>query len=48
MKPYAEMTAEELTKELASLNAKYKKVQALDLSLNMSRDGHDGCSGFQL
>ena len=37
MKPYTEMTAEELTAELASLKAQYKKEQALGLHLDMSR-----------
>ena len=37
MKPYREMTAEELTHELASLNKQYKKVQAQGMRLDMSR-----------
>ena len=37
MKPYAEMTAEELTQELEKLKKEYKKVQAMDIQLNMSR-----------
>ena len=37
MKPYAEMTKEELTAELASLKETYKSYQILDLSLDMSR-----------
>ena len=37
MKPYAEMTVEELSLELESLKAQYKKKQALGLHLNMSR-----------
>ncbi len=37
MKPYTEMTPEELTEELAALKAKYKKVQALGMRLDMSR-----------
>ena len=37
MKPYAEMTAQELNEELESLKAQYRKMQALGLHLNMSR-----------
>ena len=37
MKPYAELTVEELTEELAQLKAQYKKIQALGMNLNMSR-----------
>ncbi len=37
MKPYAEMTAEELRHELDELKKEYKKVQAMDIQLNMSR-----------
>ena len=37
MKPYPEMTAEELTEELELLRKEYKKVQAMDMQLNMSR-----------
>ena len=37
MKPYLEMTAEELTRELDELKKEYKKVQAMDMQLNMSR-----------
>ena len=37
MKPYASMTIEELTAEIAQLKVEYKKMQALDLHLNMSR-----------
>ena len=37
MKPYVEMTAEELTRELDELKKEYKKVQAMDMQLNMSR-----------
>ncbi len=37
MKPYSELTKEELTKELESLKAEYKKYQNMDLGLNMSR-----------
>ncbi len=37
MKPYVEMTAEELTLELDELKKEYKKVQAMDMQLNMSR-----------
>ncbi|MBR0093258.1 MAG: aminotransferase [Lachnospiraceae bacterium] len=37
MKPYAEMTKEELLQERDTLKAQYKKFQALELSLNMSR-----------
>ena len=37
MKPYLEMTTEELTQELDALRKEYKKVQAMDMQLNMSR-----------
>ena len=37
MKPYLEMTDEELTRELEALKKDYKKVQAMDMQLNMSR-----------
>ena len=37
MKPYPEMTAEELRLELETLRKEYKKVQAMDMQLNMSR-----------
>ena len=37
MKPYIEMTPEELTHELASLKKQYKKVQGMGLHLDMSR-----------
>ncbi len=37
MKPYAEMTLDELNEEYANLKAQYKKVQALGLHLDMSR-----------
>ena len=37
MKPYIEMTEEELVHELSSLRKQYKKVQAMDLHLDMSR-----------
>ena len=37
MKPYLEMSVEELTKELKSLEAQYKKVQAQEMHLDMSR-----------
>lgn len=37
MKPYAEMTKEELQQEIASVKQRYKEYQALGLSLNMSR-----------
>lgn len=37
MKPYAEMSVEELSQELESLKSQYKKVQAQGISLNMSR-----------
>ena len=37
MKPYAEMTKEELTAELEALKAQYKKYQKMDLNLDMSR-----------
>ena len=37
MKSYLEMTAEELSRELDVLKKEYKKVQAMDMQLNMSR-----------
>ena len=37
MKPYAEMNKEELAALIKELKAEYKKFQAMDLSLNMSR-----------
>ena len=37
MKSYLEMTAEELSQELETLKKEYKKVQAMDMQLNMSR-----------
>ena len=37
MKPYAEMTVEELSAEYDQLKAQYKKIQALGMNLNMSR-----------
>ena len=37
MKSYLEMTAEELGLELETLKKEYKKVQAMDMQLNMSR-----------
>ena len=37
MKAYPEMTVEELNQELESLRKEYKKVQAMDMQLNMSR-----------
>ena len=37
MKPYIEMTAEELQGELMELKVQYKKVQALGMQLDMSR-----------
>ena len=37
MKPYLEMSAEELSHELEELKKEYKKVQAMDMQLNMSR-----------
>ena len=37
MKPYTEMSAQELREELENMNALYKKYQAMDLNLNMSR-----------
>ncbi len=37
MKPYAEMTREELGIELEDLKKQYKKYQSLDLNLDMSR-----------
>ena len=37
MKPYMEMSAEELNQELELLRKEYKKVQAMDMQLNMSR-----------
>ena len=37
MKPYTEMTADELRGELMELKIQYKKVQALGMQLDMSR-----------
>ena len=37
MKPYVEMTVEELNQELDDLKKEYKKVQAMDMQLNMGR-----------
>ena len=37
MKPYLEMTNEELNQELEALRKEYKKVQSMDMQLNMSR-----------
>ena len=37
MKPYLEMSVEELSQELDLLRKEYKKVQAMDMQLNMSR-----------
>ena len=37
MKPYAEMTREELTAELETLKQNYKSYQKIDLNLDMSR-----------
>ena len=37
MKPYAEMTREELSSELEILRKQYKKYQDMDLNLNMAR-----------
>ena len=37
MKPYKDLTAEELVQEIAQLKAEYKKIQALSLHLDMSR-----------
>ena len=37
MKPYSEMTAEELKEELAGLKKQYHKIQALGIHLDMSR-----------
>ncbi len=37
MKPYAELTKEELTQIRTELRAEYKKIQNKDLSLNMAR-----------
>ncbi|MBR2812465.1 MAG: aminotransferase [Solobacterium sp.] len=37
MKPYIEMSTEELTEELKTLKAEYKKVQAMGMHLDMSR-----------
>ena len=37
MKPYAEMSKEELEAELATVKAEYKKFQDMDLHLDMSR-----------
>ncbi|MCR5093935.1 MAG: aminotransferase [Lachnospiraceae bacterium] len=37
MKPYKEMTREELTAELEELKKKYREFQSMELSLNMAR-----------
>ena len=37
MKPYQEMTVEELNNELSQLRTQYKRVQALGMHLDMSR-----------
>ena len=37
MKPYSEMSVDELSMELAQLKAEYKRVQALGMHLDMSR-----------
>ena len=37
MKPYTQMTREELQEEFAIVNSEYKKIQAMDLHLDMSR-----------
>ena len=37
MKPYTEMSKEELKNEIASLKQEYKRYQSLSLSLDMSR-----------
>ena len=37
MKPYIEMTVEELNQELTTLKAEYRRKQALGMHLNMSR-----------
>ena len=37
MKPYAEMTRDELTAELQLLKQNYKSYQKMDLNLDMSR-----------
>ena len=37
MKPYQEMTKEELQEQLAQLQAEYHRFQAMDLNLDMSR-----------
>ena len=37
MKPYAEMTKEELSSELELLRKEYRKYQKMDLNLNMAR-----------
>ena len=37
MKPYTEMTREELQEEFQRVNAEYKKYQSMDLHLDMSR-----------
>ena len=37
MKPYAEMSKEELEAELAAVKVEYKKFQDMDLHLDMSR-----------
>ena len=37
MKPYAQMTKEELTEELALVKAEYRKFKTMELNLDMSR-----------
>ena len=37
MRPYAELNKEELGSLIRELKAEYKKYQAMELSLNMSR-----------
>ena len=37
MKPYTEMTREELREEFARVTEEYKKFQSMDLHLDMSR-----------
>ena len=37
MKPYSEMTTEELEQELAALEETYHRIQALGIHLDMSR-----------
>lgn len=40
MKPYKEMTREELLQEKAALEAKYKEFQDRGMKLDMSRESH--------